>query len=125
MSANYRPAVDQRRPVKPHLHFPLQSRVGTGSGTGRSDGGRSLVALRQTQQASERGDERAVAVRVEDRVDGRVGVAQDDRRLDHGEVGAAGEQRDGVHDVQRQPAGGEHGQQNAENPGALRSTLGP
>jgi len=68
-----------------------------------------LLRRRQAQDAADSGEERAAAVGVQDRVDCRVGVTEDDGELDERQVGTAGEQRDGVHDVQRQPADGEHG----------------
>ena len=71
-------------------------------------------SLREAQYATERGGELRVAVGVEDRVDGGVGVAEDDGDDDRRQVGAAGKQRHGVHDVQRQPADGEHRQHQGE-----------
>ena len=69
--------------------------------------GRGL--LRQTKDATECGGELGIAVGVQDRVDCGVCMAQDDGDDDCIEVGATGEQRDGVHDVQWQPTQGEHG----------------
>ena len=72
------------------------------------------VTLRKTQDATEGGRELGVTVRVQHRIDGRVGVAEQDGDSDQRQVGASGEERHAVHDVQRQPAQREHGQHHAE-----------